>query len=328
MSLEESTNQPTNVLESKIMDTQTNVSSVEIPTLADTAMLVILSRKKITTQKSADESTTQKVRDQENDQSLSVKKGLFVGTNKVRDLIRMMDRAYTDHRAATVPYIDKGPRMLPSSRFTEYAEMMEGHKERVQKQRLEVISCWDELVEQDIKNRRSHMIEKQRQGGKFATLENITAAEYPTASEVAERFSLHYVMRPISKGEDFRTQVPEYVKQALNEELASVATQARRTLILRMIDQSKLAMEKFSIPIGEQGGIFRDSIIENMQGTLALARDFNTTGDEKLEEAITDLNAVINGFIVTPDAMRNQQHKREQAASKLADLVDTLGGLA
>lgn len=291
----------------------------EIPTMADTCMLARLKRKKPSTTKQVTHDVRDAIRDQLGDESLTLNKHLFK-EGPVRDLLRMMDRVYEDHKAMTAAYIDRGPRVLPGDQFDAYAEIMENHKEKLEAAAKQVFAQWDQLVQQDIDHRK-----RKCKTADQASLVHV--GEYPTQEQAEDMFYFTWTVKPIPKGEDFRTQVPQYMKDRLADELNEARDAVRHDLIARMLEDVKKAAEKLAVPIGEKGSVFRDSLVNNLQQTLHTARTFNVNGDPNLEKAISELNIAVNGYVGSAESMRSMEGKRLQAAKKLDELVGTFSSL-
>lgn len=301
------------------MEIQKKVASdMKVHTLADSCMLAVLSRKRLATTRRVDDDTRDAVRAQLGDGSLTLSKHLFK-SGPVRDLLRMLDRVYADHTQMTAPYVDRGPRLLPAAKFEEYAECMTEHENAIAAAAAPLISNWEQLVAADMAERAARSTSQQ------SSL--IDRSEYPAAHEAQHMFSMTWKVKPLPVGQDFRTEVPEYVKERLADEMNEAVEIIRKDLLQRMLKPVKDAVEKLSIPIGEKGAVFRDSLVENLQQALKTAQDLNVGGDEQLTAAINEMRLIVHGHIGSPDTLRTMQDKRERAAAKLAALTDTLAGL-
>lgn len=292
---------------------------LEIPTIADTCMLVILKRKRLSTVKRVDEDAIDEVRDLYGDESLSMSKHLFK-EGPVRMLLRELDRAYAAHKDMSAAYIDRGPRIIPATKFEEYATTMEEFRMNIEKQATEVVNDWDTHVHNDMMYRQSRASTAQR-----ASL--ISVDEYPSAWQAAGMFGITWTVRPIAKDSDFRVQVPQYAKDNLRSELDELVDIVRKDMLKNMLEPVQEAVKKLSIPIGEKGSVFRDSLVENLRQALYKAREMNVNQDPALTKAIEEMNVVVNGFVGSPESMRNMEEKRAKAAKKLDELVGTFTDL-
>lgn len=293
--------------------------NIEIPTIADTCMLAVLSRKRLRTTRQVAHHVRDTVRQQLGDESLTLSKHLFK-EGPVRDLLRLLDRAYDEHKDITAAYIDRGPRVLPGDMFDIYAETMEGYKAKIEAEGQKVFDNWDALCDADVEHRKRKCLNDTQRS-------LVSRSEYPTQEQAEHMFSMTWCVRPIPKGEDFRTQVPEYMKARLQDELDEAVSVVRRDMIQRMLKPVADAVEKLKVPIGEKGSVFRDSLVENLQHSLHTAKSLNVNDDPALSDAITEMNLVVNGYVGSADSMRTMQEKRDMAAKKLDELVGTFTSL-
>lgn len=301
------------------MNTQRKeAKDMKVHTLADVAMLAVLSRKRLATTRRVDDGTRDSVRAQLGDESLTLSKHLFK-QGPVRDLLRQLDRIYDMHKQLTAPYVDRGPRLLPAAKFEEYAEIMTEAETKLAAASRAVIVDWEQHVADDMVFRAS-----KTTGLKAAMIDR---GEYPASHEAQHMFSMTWKVKPLPVGQDFRTEVPDYVKERLADEMNEACDIIRKDLLQRMLKPINEAVEKLKIPIGEKGSVFRDSLIENLQGALKTAQDLNVGGDPELTAAVDQMRLIVHGHIGSPDTLRNMQDKREKAAQKLAALNDTLSGL-
>lgn len=283
-------------------------------TIADNCVLATLECHRVSTSRRASKSAEQRIRNEENDNSLTLRRNLFKD-GPVRDLLRLIDAAYNDHKELTAPWIDKGPRLLPGPRFQAYADRMNDHAAAIDKAAQDVVANWSQLVHADIQRR-------QTTGQK-----QISIDEYPTQDQAAQAFGIQWRVAPVPQDSDFRVQVPEYVKQRQRESLQRAVDGVRVDLLKRMLEPVRRAAEKLAVPIGEDGSVFRDSLVGNLKDALAQAQHLNISGDPDIAAAVTELRQTLMEDVGTAESLRLQQEKRTQAASKLSKLADTFEGL-
>ncbi len=295
-------------------------TKIDIPNIADNNMLVTLKRKKPTTSAQVDEEVRDEAREKFGDESLTLTKHMFKH-GEVRLLLRKIDRIYDWHKAETVPYVDRGDRILPGTFFKAYAKYMLDAIQDVDNTRGVVIAQWDKHVQADIAYRTSR-------AASSAVWDNkISVDEYPTAKAAESMFSVKYSVKPIPKGEHLMTCVPQWQKDQLNEDIEDIVDIVRADLLSRMLKPVKAAIEKLSIPIGDKGATFRNTLVDNLHEALETARKLNIGDDPKVNLAIEEMAEVVHGHIGSSETMRNLEGKRSEAAKKLSQLSDTLGGL-
>ena len=281
-----------------------------IKTLADRAMLAKLTRSRIRTSfRDKDLETT--VRATSGDDSITVHKHLFRDKNNpVRALLRKADEVYRVHKDATLPWVDAGPRLLRSDKYFDYMQDMRTAIAAVDADKPAVINNWSQLVQDDIASR----------GG--AACIN----DYPTREQADTMFGFDVQVYPLPDTRDFRIDVGDEAREALQAALQDAEARAKAEVVRRMMDPISKAAEKLSVPIGEQGHIFRDSLIENLKASIAQAREINISDDPELAELIDTIDREIaNSTVVNKEALRTQQGSRDEAKAKLDDILGRLG---
>jgi hypothetical protein len=291
----------------------TNVApmhNIQVRTLADKAMLVRLARRRMRVSL-RDKDLERTVRAQANDDSLTVTKHLFRDPDSpVRKLMQSYDELYRMHVERTLPWIDRGPRLLPSAQFFDYMEVMRTAIEDVTRRIPPIISDWEAHVARDIAKR----------GGRASR------DDYPDRYHVENMFSVDLQTFPLPDTGDFRVEVDEATKAALEGALADAEAAARSDIIRRMLEPVERAIEKLAVPIGEKGGIFRDSLIHNLFEGVYQAKRLNISDDPALIRTIEEVEARLNTYM-NKDALRQNQTHREHARKELNDIMSQLGQL-
>lgn len=286
-----------------------NAISNKINTLADRAMLVRLTRKKIRTSL-RDKSLEQAVRMQSNDDSITVSKHIFRDKNNpVRRMLRKADEVYRLHKEMSLPWVDRGPRMIPTAKYMGYMETMRNAIAAVDKEKTGVLYNWASLVQQDIQAR-----------GSGAGWD-----DYPTAEEAERMMAFEVQCLPLPDVSDFRVDVDEATKRSLEAALEEAEGLARREVMERMLEPLRRASEKLAVPIGEQGSIFRDSLIENMRAGIEQARSLNISDDPDLTQTIEAIEQQIESVTTNPQALRTVQGARDNAKTQIDDILSRMG---
>lgn len=282
-----------------------------VKTLADKAMLAKLTRRKMST-KRRDLELEQTVRKDTNDDSLTVNKHLFRDkAHPVRQLISLMDEVYTEHTRRTAPWVDRGPRILPSQSYFDYCNAMRERIDEIDRRLPGILNNWGKHVMDDLASRGSR--------GKLE--------DYPEESQVAEMFHVDFVIYPLPDVRDFRVDVDPDMAAKLQNAVEEAEAAARSEVLERMLKPLRAAAEKLKVPIGEKGSIFRDSLVENLIDGLEQARLLNI-GDDDLTQIIEQTEAMIkSGVSLDAEQLRGSQPVREATAKQLDNILSNLGGI-
>lgn len=283
----------------------------KIKTLADRAMLVRLARKRLSVSK-RDKDLEAVVRSTHGDDSLTVTKHLFRSKdNMVRDLLRSSDEVYARHAQLTLPWIDRGPRLLPSTQYFDYMQEMRQLMASVQSRVPIITANWKQLVRDDILSR-----------GAAASVD-----DYPDEYDVPNLFGFDLQVYPLPDTQDFRVDVDPETIASLEDALQHAEQVARNDVIQRMLEPIARAAEKLAVPIGKEGSVFRDSLVSNLFAGIEQAKSLNITEDPALAAMIQEVDTRVKAAVGTPDALRTAQEHRSKAADELNDLLSKLGTL-
>ena len=271
-----------------------------IPTLREKAITVRLSRSLWTPNK-FDKTATNAV---SSSLGVSSKAGKFTKTllrncKEYKEVKHAFDDVYLYVRNHTLPWMDEGVRVLPSSMYFEFAaEVARLRNDALAKVKV-LGQVWDAEVQRD----------QQFLG----TLWNI--ADYPTREEMEESFRIRLVYQPIPTSQDFRIDIDEVDKQMLDDELKRVESEATTHVMEKIAEPLCAMMEKLAVPIGEKGSIFRDTLVSNMREACEVAKKLNINHDERIDKLVELLDSALEN--VTPEVLRESQQVRESTAKKL-----------
>lgn len=283
-------------------------------TIADTCMLVVLERNRLGTSKRADKATEQRIRQQEGDNSITIIRHLFK-EGIVRDTMRVEDEAYRDHKDMTAAWLDRGPRLLPAERFEAYSTKMSDYQAQLAPMAQQVRDNWHMLVAGDMRRR------------EVAGVKGVSLADYPEQHQVDTMFTLEWRVMPVPADDDFRVQVPQHVKDKHQKYLELAVQNAQQELMARLLKPLQAAAEKLSVPLGEKGSVFRDTLVGNLRAALQQARSLNLGDDSEVVSIANDIEQMLNSGELNTDALRNTQLARDKAAEKLHNLASRFSGL-
>jgi len=289
-------------------DTPAPKSKLLESSLADSTVLVRLRTGRPTLSRS-DEALASQIRSSERDDSITLHRHLFKGKNLVREAVSCINHAYSQHKKMTVPWVDNGPRLLRADKVSEYEAMVHAAIEKLKPIAAEVQRTWPQLVQADI---------AQRGGGASVT-------DYQDQSEVADLFTLAYSVRPVPTAGDFRVAMTDAQKEMYRRELEEAQNLVKLNLLGDMLKPISDAAAKLAVPIGEEGAVFRDSLVGNLKAVAAKATEYNLSDDATITRMVAEINSVLDGFNASPEILRHSQGARSRAAEQLADLAARFG---
>ena len=281
--------------------------------LSSKALLVKLTIKRAALTRK-DQALTDQIQAQQNDQSLTVLTKLFRDKNSpVYQVMQKVSEVYGYHKDNTLPWVDSGPRLLPSAQYMDYTAEMRHRIAVVDNMLNQWMPQYDMLVDADI---------KYRNGGQLTGRASVD--DYPTASEFRQRMSFDLRFQPMPDQSHFLFDLSEDDTKAFDDAIHEAARLAKADAIGRMLDPLKHLVKKLSTPIDTDGSIFRDSAIENIVEGCKAARRLMLDDTPDLKAEIDQLENMATSYVFGADSLRNSPDTREAAAKRLAEVADKM----
>lgn len=180
------------------------------------------------------------------------------------------------HKLVTLPWLDGGVRILPATRYMEYASRMKDHRQEFEREVAGFLKEYPKLKG-----------EAEKRLGRL-----YNEADYPTAKQLGKSFTWELVILPFPDKEDFRAgdigiddlRVIQADMQKRLESLWHTAMQDTGSRIVEVVQRmaERLKGYKPGKPGTRAEGTFKDSLVDNVRELAAILPSFNLTGDKKL----------------------------------------------
>lgn len=284
--------------------------------LNEKALLVKLTRRKAHLTR-RDTEAEEIIQQQMGDASLVVNSKLFRDkTNPINKIVAAFDELYTYHKRHTLPYIDVGPRIVPTTQYFEYAETMREKLQAIELMMDKYMPDYAKYVDMDMLYR--------NQG---QTVGRAKLTDYPTADQFRSAMSAELRFMPLPDKSHFLFDISEEDEAAFERSLEEARRAARDDVIFRMLEPLNHLAQILSFPIGDtdpetgkKRGIFRDSAVQNIIDGVAMARKLAIDPSPELQAAMDDLESTIKAYDQVKHQLRESPIVREQAAKKLSGL--------
>lgn len=285
---------------------------LKVASLSEKAMLVKLTTRRANLSK-RDEYAESIIQQQMDDASLTVVSKLFRDKNNpINQLIASISEGYTYHKTHTLPYIDKGPRILPNAMYEEYTAEMRSRINKTETMKVRLMPQYDVFVQQDM---------VFRNGGKAVGRAKID--DYPTSYEFESRMGFDIRFSPLPDRKHFLFDLSDADVSNFTQAMQDVERAAHNDAVSRMLEPLKRLVDKLNKPIGTDGSIFRDSAIENVVEGCELAKklliDASPEVIGSIDELVTEMTKYHGSWL------RESPVVREQAAKKLDDIARQMG---
>ena len=240
------------------------------------------------------------------------RKNLMAGSSLRKQINDYAAQCRLWHNTCTLPWADRGGRLLPTSLFMSYKQEANVRQ-----------ATYNRMVDNFVANYPSLVQTAQNYLGKL-----FNADDYPTTEEVREKFGFRLVFSPVPESGDFRLDVPVQDLQDLceqyEESFKGRLADAMREPWERLHKLLTATSEKLTDKTDEdeqKKTRYHDTLITNAQELCGMLSHLNITNDPKLEEARrqleqTMLGADIDDIKESPEVRASMKNKVDAILSQ------------
>jgi hypothetical protein len=231
------------------------------------------------------------------------RKNLFAGTSLRKDIEKLAARIRLYHNQHTLPWADKGQRLLPTKLFMEYKQTMNNYEAQFNQMCNNFFIAYPQLVTEA----QVHLGTMYR------------ADDYPDLTNVRNKFGFRMAIDPIPESGDFRLDISaqdlDEMKAQYEAKFDERLAEAMRTPWERLHTVLTAMSEKLKDEDGNDKKRYHDSLVTNAQDLCELLDKMNITNDPKLEEARKQLEATMLGADI--ETIKDSAHVRESMKNKV-----------
>jgi hypothetical protein len=232
------------------------------------------------------------------------RKNLFAGTSLRKDIEKLAARIRLYHNQHTLPWADKGQRLLPTKLFMEYKQTMNNYEAQFKQMCNNFFVEYPRLVNEA----QTHLGTMYR------------ADDYPDLTNVREKFGFRMAIDPIPESGDFRLDISahdlEEMKQQYEAKFDERLAEAMRTPWERLHEVLSAMSKKLTDEEGEESKKrYHDSLVTNAVDLCGLLDKMNITNDPKLEEARKQLELTMLGADI--ETIKDSATVRESMKNKV-----------
>jgi len=231
------------------------------------------------------------------------KKNLFAGTSLRKDISDFAARVRLYHNRHTLPWADKGERMLPTALFMDYKQTMNGFEQTFN------MMCDNFYIEYP-----RLVVEAPTNLGSM-----YKAEDYPDLTDVRLKFGFKRAVKPVPEAGDFRLDIPAYDLEEMRSEFMkqqeNKLAEAMREPWDRLHEMLVGISEKLTDKDGEGKKRYHDTLVSNPLELCSLLTKLNVTNDPKLEEARRQLELAMIGADI--ETIKEDADSRSELKSKV-----------
>lgn len=215
----------------------------------------------------------------------TVHKNLMAGTTLRKEIADYAAGCRLWHNTQTLPWSDKGARLMPTSLFLDYKAEANKRRDKFEALVAEFVGNYPDLIQ---------TAQRQNMGGMFRL------SDYPSVQEVADKFGFRLVFSPVPEAGDFRLDVPQ-------QDLEEIKRDYETSFNARLADAMRSPWEQLHKLVGDMSKKltdvegdetkkrYHDTLVTNAQSMCSMLTHLNVAGDPQLEEARRQLEATMLG---------------------------------
>jgi hypothetical protein len=233
----------------------------------------------------------------------SVYKNLFAECKELDAIVKFQARARAEHYKLTLPWDDRGARLLPTAMLMPYQQSMGRYRAEFARLVDAFLDKYDTLV--------------AAAAFQLGTL--FDRAEYPNRDQAARKFCMDLSFTPLPMAGDFRLDIEHEVQQELRQQyeskLAAQMEQANRDSWDRVHAALTRLSDRLTVEDDGTKRVFHDTMITGAVELCELLTTLNVAADPALEKARARLEDAMYG--VTPKDLRESDGLRVQTKQKV-----------
>ncbi len=249
-----------------------------------------------------------------NTRGARVYKSLLPDSRLHSEIESLVGEARRTSAALTLPWDDGGARIINVQALQEYVSTMSDFQRK-----------FDNAVN-------ALLLELQNEITKAAfTMGSLfDVNDYPTESEVRQKYSFKWDISPLPTTADFRVDMPremaELVKQSYIQAGQSRVEVAMQDAWQRLHDKLQHLMDRLSSDDDGERKVFRGGLLESAHELVDTLQHLNVTGDVRLEQARLALKNALGGL--TTEQVKQSTVARLGVAEDVKKVIDQFSMLS
>lgn len=235
------------------------------------------------------------------------RKNLMAGSHLRKEIADYAAGCRLWHNTRTMPWADRGPRLLPTSLFFDYKTEANARQ-----------AYFNELVD---RFEREYPALRQTAHNYLGDLYD--PSDYPSPDEVRAKFGFRLVFSPVPDAGDFRIDLPVQEMDAMRKQYEASANErveaAMNEQWAKLHDMLVRMSDKLVEPEDEDKRRWHDTFLSNAHEMCGMLTHLNVTKDPQLEEARRGLERAIAGVDI--DDIKENIDVRADVKSKLDTIL-------
>lgn len=241
----------------------------------------------------------------------------LIASDALAAIQRIVNAARAWHYAHTLPWADEGARLLSAAAYFDYTTALSAYRDDFEVAVGRFADAYPTLVDEA----------RSRLGKLF------NEADYPQADGIDRRFGFEIALLPVPSSGDFRVDLAAHEVERVREEIearnAAAVDTAMRDVWTRVYDAVEHMHERLSAYTptdtrsgARAGGVFRDSLVDNLRDLVGVLPMLNVTNDASLGAMTKRLERSLCAH--DAETLRIDERKRGGVAEEAARILSEM----
>ena len=240
-----------------------------------------------------------------------VNKNLLAGRGELETVATLVGSVRQYVYENTLPWSDSGMRLLPSVKFSEFNDRMGEYETQFVDIVNEFVGIYPTLITAQA----------------MALGDMFDRNEYPSAYDIAHKFSFRLNYMPVPTAGDFRVDVGNDAQDALRAQLSKMADERINNAMKDARDRLKTHLDRMMSQLRVETvngkvskGKLYDTLIDGGLDLCNLLEALNLTGDQSIEDARRELKRLLDGADIVE--LRKHDDARTDLREKVSEIMD------
>lgn len=207
------------------------------------------------------------------------------------------------HYTLTLPWGDNGDRLLPSTLFENYTSQVRTAREKYMAAVRQFVAEYPGLI-QSARKRLGTLYEP---------------GDYPSVSQIEERFGARVGFSPVASAEDFRVDVGAENVAEIRAEITKQAEARLQEAVSACWTRVREVVERYALRMSDEKGRVYDSMVDNARDLVKLLPALNLTNDPELARVAMEIEQRL--LPVTIGQLRASSVARQKVAEAANDIM-------
>ena len=218
------------------------------------------------------------------------------------EINRIANELRKHHYSRTLPWTDKGQRLLPSELFLDYRQDMAKYKADFQAAVSTFIKLYPQLV-QDARMRLGTMYQ---------------AEDYPQPTDLFALFDITVEFAPVPDADDFRVDVSKETQDEIRQQITDAVALRQTKMVKECWARMREVVGRIAEQCSKENGVIRDSLIDNARDLVNILGGLNVTANP----TIATIEVAIRSKLIVPAAqLRTSPTVRAEVARVAHELL-------